>query len=526
MLRERDEQLHGGCGRHKGEARPRHGALLVERAIAHGIGWRHDVVAKVAPQCGGHVTPVGAWPASAVAHDDVRVEAERRVNDPFATGARKDRRQPATLARVHEKKDNVVRIDELLQARHVSLHSRRKRRVLWHRVAGHGNRHRHANRIHPREYALQTVRRRLRLRSPPAQAVFEFKQRLARGIGEGHGAAVHQRDLAHAPPHKAAGDVAPERAGAEEKAAHPRDALQIERRDQAPSHELEVEADGRVGQPRGVHGGTEVDHAGPQLVPRVLLPADNLRSLRDSALGKADSENDACRVVKYATAPRSAVAQHAHGFRPWCRCTGRCRKSHQQIAERPSGMGRERTGVRHADKHLPRGSGRPLKPRPQGANVHRALGSTDANGKVAACGPHARVFRANALPLLDREDIGKGARFEAEGAIKRKCGKGEPVVEVVLLEVRVRDHKEARQQRGRVHGLAGHNVGPDQVAAVVQQGALVERLEGVQRVRVAEGAGCRELASVNFCVFKRRRPQLQTCRHLELRHPPMYSALI
>ena len=51
------------------------------------------------------------------------------------------------------------------------------------------------------------------------------------------------------PYHECARDVTPERAGAEEETLCVRDALEVERGQDAPAHELEVEVDGLVGEP-------------------------------------------------------------------------------------------------------------------------------------------------------------------------------------------------------------------------------------------------------------------------------------
>jgi hypothetical protein len=48
-------------------------------------------------------------------HDEKAVEAKGRVDDDLALVRAHERRQPAALARVHQKEDGVVLNDELLE---------------------------------------------------------------------------------------------------------------------------------------------------------------------------------------------------------------------------------------------------------------------------------------------------------------------------------------------------------------------------------------------------------------------------
>lgn len=50
-----------------------------------------------------------------MAHDDIRVEAKCRVENDLAFGLAHNGGQPTGLACVHEKKDDIVAIDQLLQ---------------------------------------------------------------------------------------------------------------------------------------------------------------------------------------------------------------------------------------------------------------------------------------------------------------------------------------------------------------------------------------------------------------------------
>jgi hypothetical protein len=96
--------------------------------------------------------------------------------------------------------------------------------------------------------------------------------------------------------HERARDVAPERARAEEQAARARDLVEVERGQDPPAHQLQVQVDRLVREPappsvpcslgrardapHGVHHRREVRHARAHLARAVLLPADDLRAAR------------------------------------------------------------------------------------------------------------------------------------------------------------------------------------------------------------------------------------------------------
>lgn len=75
------------------------------------IAWRDNIVAKVAAEA------LLAGTGETVAHDEVRVESQRCVNNELALRSRKQCRQPAALTRVCAKEDDIVRADKLQQLR-------------------------------------------------------------------------------------------------------------------------------------------------------------------------------------------------------------------------------------------------------------------------------------------------------------------------------------------------------------------------------------------------------------------------
>jgi len=56
-----------------------------------------------------------------MAHDQVRVEAERGIDYDLPFTCSDDRRQPARFAGVHEQEDRIVGFDELFEAMDIRL---------------------------------------------------------------------------------------------------------------------------------------------------------------------------------------------------------------------------------------------------------------------------------------------------------------------------------------------------------------------------------------------------------------------
>mmetsp|Transcript_12393 Transcript_12393/g.32390 ORF Transcript_12393/g.32390 Transcript_12393/m.32390 type:complete len:205 (-) Transcript_12393:810-1424(-) len=154
VVHERDEHLDRQGRRHHRQARTRDRALLIERAVARAIDRRDHVVTEVAPQ------PLGAlraWlgdrcdvlvvvhsrdgafdtaaRAAAVAHDHVRVEAERSGDGRLVACGAKERGKPPRLTRVGEQEHGVVRVDQRLELVHGGAHA--VHLGVRGRVAGH-----------------------------------------------------------------------------------------------------------------------------------------------------------------------------------------------------------------------------------------------------------------------------------------------------------------------------------------------------------------------------------------------------
>ncbi len=127
------------------------------------------------------------------------------------------RRQPATFPGVHQEEDDIVVGDHRLQPPHVRLH--RPNGGRHDRMAGHGNAHLNAGRLHAGADQAEGLGRRHRLPlqlvvvSTLWKAIGESVQRLADWIGVGKGSAVHEGNPRDAPGHQRAGNVAAQSAG-------------------------------------------------------------------------------------------------------------------------------------------------------------------------------------------------------------------------------------------------------------------------------------------------------------------------
>lgn len=76
VVDEAHQQLGRVGGSDEGEAGTRDGALLVEGAVLHGVGWRADVVAEVAPQPVAMLVRVVHQRGDALSDDQERVEPQ------------------------------------------------------------------------------------------------------------------------------------------------------------------------------------------------------------------------------------------------------------------------------------------------------------------------------------------------------------------------------------------------------------------------------------------------------------------
>mmetsp|Transcript_26762 Transcript_26762/g.82175 ORF Transcript_26762/g.82175 Transcript_26762/m.82175 type:complete len:267 (-) Transcript_26762:505-1305(-) len=103
--------------------------------------------------------------------------------------------------------------------------------------------------------------------------VLDREQRLPRRVRVRHGRVVHERHVAHAPAHQVPRDVAAESASAQQQALRRAQSVDVQRRQQPPPHQVQVQLGRRGRELRRVRQRLELRAPRPVLPRRVSLPA-------------------------------------------------------------------------------------------------------------------------------------------------------------------------------------------------------------------------------------------------------------
>mmetsp|Transcript_5491 Transcript_5491/g.17366 ORF Transcript_5491/g.17366 Transcript_5491/m.17366 type:complete len:210 (+) Transcript_5491:1684-2313(+) len=186
-----------------------------------------------------------------------------------------ERGQPPRLPRVCQEIDHVVSTDQFVKRGHVVSSRFEALGVSREGVARHGNNHSDARVVRRGGYRRRRDLRQRQSRSGRLwlAAIFKGEKRLPGRVGVRHVGAVQKRDMPHAPGDEAASDGAAQGARADEQALGCSQRVQLQLRQEAPAHQLQVQLRRRRGQLGRRRQRRQVHGPRPEAALLVGLPA-------------------------------------------------------------------------------------------------------------------------------------------------------------------------------------------------------------------------------------------------------------